>query len=96
MERWSVGVPEELLPSDGATLAFGGVRLSWSPCEKATTYCLQLAQSPRFDDDVIEVETVLSRGLSNIAVPRARITIGEYAQGVEQQWGSGRQCRDSP
>jgi len=96
MERWSVGVPEELLPSDGATLAFGGVRLSWRPCERATSYCLQLAQSPRFDDDVIEVETVLSRGLSNIAVPRARITIGEYAQGVEQQWGSGRQCRDSP
>jgi len=60
MERWSVGVPGELLPSDGATLAFGGVRLSWRPCERATSYCLQLAQSPRFDDDVIEVETAQS------------------------------------
>jgi hypothetical protein len=60
MERWVLGVPEELLPSDGATLAFGGVRLSWRPCERATSYCLQLAQSPRFDDDVIEVETAQS------------------------------------
>ncbi len=57
MERLIVGVPGELLPSDGATLAFGGVRLSWRPCEEATSYCVQLAWSSRFDNEVIEVET---------------------------------------
>lgn len=58
MEAWSQEAPDGLIPSDGATLAFGGLRLSWRPCEHASGYRLQLSPSERFDSSVLEVETV--------------------------------------
>ncbi|GBD05376.1 hypothetical protein HRbin20_00959 [bacterium HR20] len=65
--RWSLPVrlrtesqeaPDGLVPPDGAMLAFGGLRLSWRPCEKATGYRVQLSPSSDFDSEVLEVETV--------------------------------------
>ncbi|RMF34000.1 MAG: hypothetical protein D6747_05780 [Chlorobiota bacterium] len=58
MESWSVEAPDDLVPPDGATLAFGRLQLSWRPCENATSYRVQVSPSPRFDSDVLEAETV--------------------------------------
>jgi hypothetical protein len=55
---WTVGVPRDRIPTDGSVLAFvGSIRLSWQPCEGATSYRVQLSTRPDFDRNALERES---------------------------------------
>ncbi|MCX7929566.1 MAG: T9SS type A sorting domain-containing protein [Chlorobi bacterium] len=56
--EWTIEQPRQLIPAEGATLAYTeSIRFSWTPCIGATLYRVEIATNGRFEN-AVEYTTV--------------------------------------